>query len=559
MRATFDSAPDGLVVHGGDGSVLVCNARFLQLWDLPGDRIEQLSIAPQQLHEHIAGRLEDPAAYWQCLAPQAAGGETDAAATLRLLDGRVLERRASPLGEVHGVSLPPGGSVVRWREVTLQKQAESALAGAQARLGALFEHALNAILMADDSQRYIDANPAACELLGYGRDEIVGGLRVVDVLVPGSLDLSDRWGRFVGSGRQRGRVQLRRKDGGIVSAQFSAVAHVLPGVHLSVMSDMTEEDRALQQHREIATLLDLALVAADLAFWDIDLATGLVNSVSERWYAMLGYTPGEVDNNLPAWMDLIHADDRDARLAAWEAHLNGSSPRYEAEFRTRHKAGHWVWLRERGQAVARGADGLVTRLVGTRQDISQHKRAEQLLHEMAHTDELTGIHNRRRFFELGQQEMARACRHGHPVALLMIDLDHFKAVNDEHGHPGGDQVLRAFVRTARTVMRQSDVFARVGGEEFAALLPYANSEGAQTIADRLLRQIRASLVQLDSGVTVRYSVSVGVAVIDSPAADSAAATQADAAELVNALVRTADHALYTAKSMGRDRVVLVQH
>jgi diguanylate cyclase (GGDEF)-like protein len=198
--------------------------------------------------------------------------------------------------------------------------------------------------------------------------------------------------------------------------------------------------------------------------------------------------------------------------------------------------------------VERGPDGGARRLVGTRQDITAAKHSEQLLRELAHTDALTGIHNRRSFIERASNELASANRHGHAVSLLMIDLDHFKAINDRHGHAGGDSVLRSFVQTARTVMRQSDVFGRVGGEEFAALLPHTGLDGARTIAERLLQQTRSQAAVLGSGVAVAYTVCVGLAAVrlDSPAAAAG----------IDPLMAAADHALYRAKAQGRDRLVV---
>jgi diguanylate cyclase (GGDEF)-like protein len=132
------------------------------------------------------------------------------------------------------------------------------------------------------------------------------------------------------------------------------------------------------------------------------------------------------------------------------------------------------------------------------------------------------------------------------VALMMIDLDHFKSVNDAHGHAGGDAVLQAFVRTALTLMRGSDLFGRVGGEEFAALLPQTDLEGAAALAHRLGAQVQAQPVALASG-PVAYTVSIGVA---------ARAVTADDEVSVESLMLDADAALYRAKGEGRNRVLL---
>jgi diguanylate cyclase (GGDEF)-like protein/PAS domain S-box-containing protein len=307
--------------------------------------------------------------------------------------------------------------------------------------------------------------------------------------------------------------------------------------------DVTLRHRAEQGQRDLSALLDLALLAADLAYWDLDVETGEVRSHSERWHAVLGYGPGELENHIRAANALVHPEDAPARSAAWQAHLQGRTPRFEAEFRMRHKAGHWVWLRARGQAVARAADGRATRVVGTRQDITSSMLMQQGLHALAHTDELTGIDNRRRFLQRADDELGRSRRYGLPAALLMIDLDHFKAINDSLGHAAGDAVLRSFASTGRMVLRQSDIFGRIGGEEFAALLPHATLEGACAIGERLLELVRGSPV-VCTAATVPYTVSVGVSVAT------------PGGQTMQELMAAADRALYQAKRQGRDRLVV---
>jgi len=221
----------------------------------------------------------------------------------------------------------------------------------------------------------------------------------------------------------------------------------------------------------------------------------------------------------------------------------------ETEFRIRHRQGHWVWFHARGRLVERGPEGQPLRVVGLRMDITRRKQIEQRLELLAHTDPLTGVCNRRRFLELADDELSRAARHGQPLALLMLDLDHFKAVNDRFGHAGGDSVLRAFVDSALRVMRQGDVLARVGGEEFAALLPQTGRDGALALAQRMLQQVRELQVPLD-GQVLRITVSIGVAL--RPMAPGVPVT-------VDALMAAADHALYQAKTQGRNQVRLADN
>jgi diguanylate cyclase (GGDEF)-like protein/PAS domain S-box-containing protein len=539
VRATFDSAPDGIVVVALDGRLLAYNARFLALWNFPPDML--LRRDADEMRQHTSRQMQDPQAYLASLPAMASTRHALVYDELALADGRILERHVAP------VPLPDGsaGLVVRWRDITDRRQAEDALARSRARKTALFQHALNAILLAGDDGRYLDANPAACKMLGYSVAELIGR-PVADVVVDGSTEVDAAWADFLKVGSSRGRIRLRRSDGRIIVAQFNAVAQMLPGVNLSILSDVTEEVLNQQRQQELTALLDLAMMDANLVFWDADLQTGRMSSVNGHWHTMLGYTADDIPDTLDAWDELVHPDDAPARQAAWEAHVQGLTPTMETEFRIRHRLGHWVWFHARGRVVARGPEGQPLRVVGLRMDISRRKQIEQRLELLAHTDPLTGVCNRRRFLALAEDELSRAVRHGQPVALLMLDLDHFKAVNDQFGHAGGDSVLRAFVGSALGAMRQGDVLARVGGEEFAALLPQTGRDGALALAQRLLQQVRALQVPLD-GQQVRITVSIGVAL--RPMAPGAVVS-------LDALMAAADHALYQAKTGGRNRVVL---
>lgn len=337
--------------------------------------------------------------------------------------------------------------------------------------------------------------------------------------------------------------ELRLADGRVFERHVSPTP--VPGSDEALVvrwRDVTARHRAEQ---ELAALMDLAMMDADMVFWDADLRTGRMSSVNGHWHTMLGYGRDEVADTLDAWDALVHPDDAAARILAWEAHLLGSTSVFECEFRIRHKRGHWVWMQARGRVVERAADGEPLRVSGLRQNITRRKETEARLEGLAHTDALTGVHNRRRFTDLAIQELARAQRHGQPVALLMIDLDHFKSVNDRLGHAGGDAVLRSFAATAEGVMRQGDIFGRVGGEEFAALLPQTLPDGAAVLAERLRQRVAESPAAVD-GAPLHFSVSIGVS--------AWLPGDADAAD-IDRLMVAADRALYAAKAQGRDRVL----
>ncbi len=194
---------------------------------------------------------------------------------------------------------------------------------------------------------------------------------------------------------------------------------------------------------------------------------------------------------------------------------------------------------ECGPGRSRLAVDEVAVLVQSAHRIAQTIRTRQLLHEierLAASDPLTGLPNRRMFDATLDRELARSRRNGTPLALAVADVDHFKAVNDQHGHQVGDEVLRELAGALRRAVRQEDVVARYGGEEFVVLLPEADAGAALLVAERL----RAAAGEVRRLPT---TISIGVAVLD-PGAGGAG------------LVARADTALYRAKAAGRDRVVL---
>ncbi len=161
---------------------------------------------------------------------------------------------------------------------------------------------------------------------------------------------------------------------------------------------------------------------------------------------------------------------------------------------------------------------------------------------MAHTDALTGLVNRRLFISRLVEEVERVRRHGSTLSVLLFDLDHFKAVNDSFGHDAGDRVLCTVANIATQVKRVTDVTARIGGEEFALLLPETQHDGATHLATRLREAIEAASTLSDKGQTIKVTASIGVATV----------TQ-DHRTLDN-ILQLADSALYKAKDGGRNRI-----
>ena len=165
------------------------------------------------------------------------------------------------------------------------------------------------------------------------------------------------------------------------------------------------------------------------------------------------------------------------------------------------------------------------------------------LQKLSSTDRLTGLYNRGHWEEALKHEYARHSRYGNDCALIMFDIDHFKLVNDNYGHPGGDRVIQRVADLVREHVRDSDICGRYGGEEFALLLPDTDKEGGQILAERLRASIEETVVEHD-GKLIRFTISLGVADLQRPAADH------------QELIERADQALYTSKRSGRNRVTV---
>lgn len=180
------------------------------------------------------------------------------------------------------------------------------------------------------------------------------------------------------------------------------------------------------------------------------------------------------------------------------------------------------------------------RVVVSHEDVSKLKAAELASWTLANIDTLTGTLSRRNFLNLAEQELVRSTRYELPLMVLMLDMDHFKLINDHHGHAAGDAVLQGFVQTVTGILRESDFIGRIGGEEFAVLLPNTTLDGGHALAQRIIESVRNKPVEVD-GQCIPYTVSIGAGYLSTETSFAA-------------LLVLADAALYRAKNGGRDRL-----
>jgi diguanylate cyclase (GGDEF)-like protein/PAS domain S-box-containing protein len=291
-------------------------------------------------------------------------------------------------------------------------------------------------------------------------------------------------------------------------------------------------------HSEVR--LRLALENSKLAVWDWDVPSGQV-SLSEQWAALLGALPRATEVSANQLFALVHPDDSAGVVEQVRSMLKGTTSHYSNEHRVRTCAGEWKWIRSRGRVVERARDGTALRAIGTNVDIDDRKGYElQLAHRAAH-DVLTGLPNRGMFHDRLSRAMLRTRRSSELMAVLYLDVDKFKGVNDTLGHAAGDLLLKEFTRRLTACVRITDTVARFGGDEFAAIVEGlgGRADGLQ-IAGKIVEAMRAPFT-LD-GATASVSTSVGIAFHDGTAHSAAAD-----------LLEAADEALYDAKAGGRNR------
>jgi diguanylate cyclase (GGDEF)-like protein/PAS domain S-box-containing protein len=312
-----------------------------------------------------------------------------------------------------------------------------------------------------------------------------------------------------------------------------------------VFHDVSEAYRLRSTLEDSRARLALALEAAALGLWDHFVDDDRV-VLDARAGTLLGFESGRQAIRRDEWVDRIHPEDRAVVEHLYVTHCAGATPHYEAEYRVRQSNGGWRWVTSRGRITERDAHGGVRRITGTLFDISERKAAQAEIINLAFYDALTGLPNRRLLLDRLQQAEALARRNDQRGALLFIDLDRFKHINDSRGHAVGDALLRQVAQRLRSRLRSADTLARLGSDEFVVLLTDLPGDAATagSHAHELADQLRKALqTPIDvEGVLYHVSASVGIALFP------------DGQRLAEDVLASAEAAMHAAKEAGRDRV-----
>jgi diguanylate cyclase (GGDEF)-like protein/PAS domain S-box-containing protein len=405
------------------------------------------------------------------------------------------------------------GAIESFHDITGQKLAENALRESEARLRQFiqnFQGIAYQVIYPTWKPTFFYGKVE--EFTGYMADDFISGRISWEQLVnPGDLSLviGERE-KLVNMPEYVGDIEYRitHKDGSVRWLRDighwinrgSEVFRVIQGV----IYDNTQRKQAEIKLQESEARWQFALEGSGDGVWDWNAQTNVV-FYSPQWKAMLGYADHEIGNTVDEWHSRVHPEDKKCCHENLQRHFRGEVKVYQNEHRVFCKDGTYKWILDRGKVIEWAADGKPLRVIGTHSDITERKCYEEQLKYMSLHDQLTGLYNRV-FFE---EEMRRLnSSREYPITIVSVDIDDLKLFNDTQGHNRGDKLLKACAAVLKQSLRKSDILARIGGDEFVAILPRTDAKTGEEIVDRMLSH---ATLYSSKHAGLPLSISIGTA------------------------------------------------
>jgi len=403
------------------------------------------------------------------------------------------------------------------QDITEIKNTELALQNATMEVKSLIEGAPDALVICDQAGKITYINSMTEKLLGYAQSELIG--EKVEILIPNRFTSQHKKDRenYVQNPHVRPmgteiELYAKHKTGLEIPVEIN-LSPIKTNTGLNVIAairDVTERKQLQKLLAESEERWKFALESGNQGVWDWYVPKKIIY-FSHAWKSMLGYQDNEIKNEQSEFETRVHPDDLPKVWAALKNHFAKKTAEYTCEVRFRCKDGSYKWILDRGKVIERDLDGNVLRAIGTHTDISSLKEQEARLKQLAEHDALTGLINRSLFEDRLAHAISLAKRHHDNIAVLFLDLDDFKQINDTYGHATGDLLLCAATNRVQSSVRASDSLARLGGDEFALLLTEIKDEKqVVTIVEKIMHRFSKAFLIQDKKFKITLSIGIAL-------------------------------------------------
>ncbi len=369
-------------------------------------------------------------------------------------------------------------------DITKNKLRENKIINQKNKLEKILKTTMDGFFIVDEEGYFIDANKSFEDMIGYNKNELLN-LAIYDIEAKeNKAGVKKHIEKIKSKGSDRFETILKTKSEKIINAEVSVTDLGFQNnsyIFFAFVRDITERKKKQKEINIIKERLELAVEGGNIGIWDWNIESKEVY-YNKDWADMIGYEEEELDYNISSWQDLVHPEDIEQVNAEVSKLLEDKVETYKIEQRIKTKEGSWKWIRDIGKVTERDNEGNPVRAVGVHIDIDKEKKAQQRIKYLSNHDNLTGLYNNRYFNE----EIKRLINsRKYPISLIIGDLDNLKVVNDNYGHQIGDYYLKQTANIMKNIFRNEDVISRIGGDEFAVILPNTDENSVLKMCSRV--------------------------------------------------------------------------
>jgi len=382
----------------------------------------------------------------------------------------------------------------------------------------ILENMTMGVILVDSDRNLIYMNQLVTEITGYEIEDVNTLEKGFQIIFPDPDKRKEIKNIFNVKLKDRGYYNaifpIKTKYGKIKYLEFRI--NLLEDDYLLInLVNVSERIAQAKELKETKERLEMAVEAADIGIWDWNIKTGKFQ-YNEHGAEMLGFEKNELDGEFSTWKNLIYEEDKELIEQKLAEYFNGETDTFISEHRIKTKSGDIIWIRNIGRIVEVDQDGSPLRAIGVHINIDEYKKREKEIEFLSFHDELTGLYNRR-YLENEIERLSESRKY--PVSIIVGDLDKLKKVNDTFGHKAGDEYIVNSARILESVVRNEDIVARTGGDEFVILLPETDRSTAIKVCERIRRRFTDYNAHAPENFSKEFSISLGSCTAESSEED----------------------------------------